>query len=188
MAFYAANKPIRGEKTPAHIYHLPTLLDWFPNAKFVHMFRDPRAIFMSEKTKKAKAEFVNSRIRLLRQSNLIYEIYMSLSVITHWLRVAQLHHQYQQLYPDNYYLLKFEDLITDPQTHLRELCDFLEIDFTKSMLHRKVVNSSFVSPGEIAGFDQSVADRWRQQLYPTADKLFTSLCNKYLVEFGYQSC
>ena len=54
MCLYAQGKPIKGEKTPVHIHYVPTILEWFPNAKFIHTFRDPRAIFLSQKKKKSK--------------------------------------------------------------------------------------------------------------------------------------
>ncbi len=33
MSYHANGKPIRGEKTPAHIYAVPQLLAWYPNAR-----------------------------------------------------------------------------------------------------------------------------------------------------------
>jgi hypothetical protein len=41
-------KTIFGEKTPHNLYHLDELSAWYPNAKFIHIIRDPRAVFVSE--------------------------------------------------------------------------------------------------------------------------------------------
>jgi hypothetical protein len=186
MAFYADGKPVRGEKTPAHIHHVPTLLEWFPKAKIIHTFRDPRAIFVSKKRKKKEQENASLRYRIVRQSELIFDIYLSFNVLIHWLRIAQLHYRYQRLYPHNYYFVKYEDLISDPKTHLEKLCDFLEIDLTEMMLRPKVVNSSFVSDDQIQGFDSSAIDRWRKQLHPMINYWFVLWCKKRLLEFGYR--
>lgn len=111
---------------------------------------------------------------------------MSLGDVINWIRVVQLHHHYQQLYPDQYYLLRFEDLITDPETELEKLCHFLGIGFMGEMLQSRVVNSSFVSAGDRQkGFDTSAIDRWQQHLHPVTNKLFVSLCRKRLLELGY---
>lgn len=187
LRLYAGDKPVRGEKTPAHIHSVPTLLEWFPNARIVHMFRDPRAIFASQKKKKSAEENVTARHRLMRRTRFTYEIYVSLNIITHWLRVVQLHHDYRRRYPGNYYLLRFEDLVTAPEESLRKLCDFLEVKPTEKMLERRVVNSSFVGRGTlIQGFDPSAIDRWRQLLHPATKKWFAWACRKHLAEFGYQ--
>src|SRR5574342_940028 len=51
MEVHAGSRPVRGDKTPAHIFFVPQLLEWFPNAKIIHTFRDPRAIYASRKKK-----------------------------------------------------------------------------------------------------------------------------------------
>lgn len=183
MACYANGKPIRGEKTPAHIHHVPTLLEWFPSAKIVHTFRDPRAIFALQKEQPFTRKGLTQLNRVLRRSALASEIYLSLDVIITWLRVMQLHHQYQQLYPSNYYLFKYEDLLGAPQTYLGNLCDFLGIELTERMLERALQDASLGSCPQTPS--SGAVDFWRKHLHPATNKLFVRVCNKYLVEFGY---
>jgi hypothetical protein len=188
LSAYAGNKPIRGEKTPHHIHHVPTLLEWFPNAKIIHTFRDVRAVFVSQQKKKfkQKRERLSPRQQLFRQSAAAHEMYMSLNVITQWLRVVQLHHQYQKQYPDNYYFCRFEDLISDPETHLGKLCNYLGIELTETMLQQSVQNSSFVPRRQVQGFDPSAVDRWREHLSPAINQWFVFWSKKHLLELGYQ--
>lgn len=187
MASYANGKPIRGEKTPFHIYYVPTLLEWFPQAKIIHTFRDPRAVFVSKKKKMIKREDISLRYRIVRQFELILDMYLSLNVLIHWLRIVQLHYQYQRLYSHNYYFVKYEDLISDPKTCLKQLCDFLGIGLTETMLRPEVVNSSFASrDDQVQGFDISAIDRWRKHLHPVINYWFVLCCKKHLLEFGYQ--
>ncbi len=171
MAFYANGKPIRGEKTPSHIHHVPTLLEWFPDAKIIHMFRDPRAVYVSLKRKHEQKTS---------------PLYLSLDVTTAWLRVVRLHHQYQQLYPNSYYFCRYEDLISDPKANLQKLCEFLGINFHEAMLQQAVINSSFVSrDDQIQGFDAAAIARWRKHIHPVTNYWFVLWCKRRLLEFGY---
>jgi hypothetical protein len=185
MAFHADGKPLRGEKTPAHLYWVPTLFEWFPNVKIIHTFRDPRAIYVSQKMKGKKGDLPLYRSSF-RRSELIFELYSSFHIITAWLRVIRLHYQYQQVYPNSYYFFKYEDLISNPKPSLQKLCDFLEISFNEKMLQQASVNSSFVPRNQIQGFDSQAIDRWRKHLHPMLHKWFLLWCKKHLLEFGYQ--
>jgi hypothetical protein len=176
MAFYACGKPIWGEKTPVNIYHVPTLLRWFPNAKFIHTFRDPRGVFVVTKHHTLQKDTLAGRTRLFRNSKLTFEMYIGLNVIIKWLYIVQLHDQYQQLYPNNYYFSRYEDLIRDPKTHLKKLCNFLEIDLTEGMLERIYRNSDRITLQE---------DRLKD-LHPVINRWFVLLCRRHLLQFGYQ--
>ena len=186
MELYAAGKPIRGEKTPAHIFCVPMILDWFPDAKFIHMIRDPCGVFASQRNKRAIVHRASALHKLFHLNTVTYEAYMALQVSLHWIRVMQLHRQYERLYPDRYIAIKFEDLLSEPEAELRKLCAFLYIDFSDKMLKRRVVNTSFKeSNQEVAGFDTSVATRWKDLIGPRTKQWFTWSCKKHLVELGY---
>lgn len=186
MMCFANEKPIRGEKTPAHIHHVSTLIKWFPEAKIIHTLRDPRAIFVSEKRKKMIQSNVTFRYTVLRKSEFLLELYISAHVLLTWLQVVRLHHNYLKTYPYQYYLSKYEDLVSDPETRIKSICQFLEIDFTENMLEQNVINSSF-STGEInsVGFNTVAINRWQNYISPIIEQWITLWTNKYLVEFNY---
>jgi hypothetical protein len=54
------------------------------------------------------------------------------------------------------------------------------------MLQQSVVNSSYTPSGQVAGFDRSAVDRWREHLDPLLQRWFLLWCRKPLAEFGYQ--
>ncbi len=42
------DKSIFGEKTPSNLHRIPTLFEWYSSAIFLHIIRDPRAVYASE--------------------------------------------------------------------------------------------------------------------------------------------
>jgi hypothetical protein len=186
MGLYAGGKPVRGEKTPAHVFSVPVLLEWFPDGRFIHMVRDPRGVFSSQRKKRSTSERVTLLHRLCRRSAAVYDAYLWFHVSVHWNRVIQLHHQYLRRYPGRYVMVKFEDLITRPEETLRGLCAWLEIEFSPNMLDSKVVNSSFIKRGQpVRGFDVSAVERWREHLRPSTVRWFDLTCGRQLRELSY---
>jgi hypothetical protein len=173
---------ILGEKTPSHIYYVPTLLEWFPNSRIIHMLRDPRGVFASE-LRRRKAEPLRFPYKQLHRTGPLFTIFILLQVTYTWLRAGELHFKYQQLYPDRYYLLRFEDLVTDPETRTRELCRFLEVDFREALLEQRVVSRGF-SEGQ-AGIESRAADRWKDLNPRWINSWFLFWGNEYLERLGY---
>jgi Sulfotransferase family len=185
MGAFARGRRIRGEKTPEHIHAVPTLLDWFPNARVVHTFRDPRAVYVSLRRKEVPAR-LGGLGRLARRLGPIFDGYAISNLVKSWRTVAALHRRYETQYPGRYLLIRFEELVAEPRSTVERLCDFLGIDFSEEMLEQVVHNSSYLPRGATAGIDRRAVDRWRAHLSPAAERWFARLCGRAMATFGYE--
>jgi hypothetical protein len=185
MRINAAGKPVCGEKTPGHIRQVPTLLDWFPDAKIVHILRDPRATFVSQR-KKRGAKNKGRPTPQQRWAALLHELYLSTLFIAGWRRILRLDARYRAAYPDRYCLVRYEELVSNPETTLRELCGFLGIKFSMAMLTDQVnINSSYAGVRQAPGFDKQAIDRWRGHMHPLIRQWFYLWCRMSDGRYGY---
>jgi hypothetical protein len=175
-------KPVMGEKTPAHLRYVSTLMEWFPAGKIIHMLRDPRAIFVSE-LRRRKELPVTPPFKQLNHFDFPFKLYVMLQTTIVWFEGMFRYSKYKRVYPNNYYLLKFEDLVSDPEKHIRRVCDFLGVEFQDKMLRQKVVSRGF-QLGQ-SGFDAQAATRWEKHIDPWISTWFSFWFRKYLKEFGY---
>jgi hypothetical protein len=184
MQVYAANqgKPIMGEKTPAHVRYVSTLMEWFPKGRVIHMVRDPRAIFISELRRRRKDATATPYKQLVRLG-FLFDLYILLQTTLVWLESVYRCTKYSRMYPNNYYPLRFEDLVKDPDAQIRQVCDFLGVDFQKQMLNQIVVSRGFQA-GQ-AGFDSQAADRWKEYIGPWINRWFLFWFRRPLKQFGY---
>jgi hypothetical protein len=172
---------ILGDKG-TQLRHVPTLIEWFPEAKIIHTFRDPRAILASEWLKRmtrAPATFYP-----VKPASRLYSFMIVSHITLTWLWAVRLHHKYRGDYPRNYHLLKFEDLVSEPEKHVKELCRFLDIEFDNRMLNPRKTDSSYSRQGG-TGFDKQVLTRWQSQLKPWMKAWLFFWGSRYLKEFGY---
>ena len=164
-----------GAKFPVHFSYVSTLTDWFPDCKILHLTRDPRAIYASQSKRyasKKKSSLAKSAIRFTTL------VYITLSY--RW--AGLIHNRYKN--NQNYLLSRFEDTVTQPETQLRRICDFLRIDYTPEMLHPKVQDSSFNRDTK-KGFNTQAIDRWKDTITPLSSIFITTLNKRYVKQFGY---
>ena len=176
------NSIIVGEKMPGNLYHIDTLMKWFPDAKIVHTFRDPRAILASE----LKRLNVNNKPSWF--SSLFSSFYNALIVLyisVTWLYAVRLHRTYSRRYPYNYHLSKYEELVATPERKLGEICRFLNLDVNDSMLAPGRRGSSFTANSN-SGFDKLAIDRWRDHLSYHLTLWMNIIVRKKLKTFGYK--
>jgi hypothetical protein len=184
LLFHGQGRRICGEKTPDNVYAVPQLLDWFPGAKVIHTFRDPRAAFVSHKRKRQNLDIWYRGART-PGLGLLIDLYASMRMIVSWHRNVRLHRRYEQRYPGQYLMVRFEDLITRPATVVRQECRFLGIDYNPGMLDQSTINSSFRRREEVQGFDRTALRRWRKELHPVVRWWFSLWCRGSMREFGY---
>ena len=113
------------EKTTSSEFYATEIIKWFPNAKFIHLIRDPRDNFASLKSGwEERYKNQENEVKGLLQS-LIDRGGMGM-------RIA-LKNQ-EVLGKKKYKIVKFEDLTTKTEKVIKELVSFLNISFSDSLL------------------------------------------------------
>lgn len=175
------NKKNCGAKFPVNIAYSNVLYEMFPNEKYIHIIRDPRAIYPS---------MLRNHISYFSEKNRKYKY---LRPIIPFLSFIYLIYQYKLSYnfhithngSDNYHLQKFEILIIEPKKSLLNICEFLDIEFKESMLYPPVVDSSYNNKERKRGFDKKTLIRWKSELDYFIEVLITMFLKKEMKYFGY---
>ena len=178
-----------GEKSPEHLAFVPQLLSWYPRARFIHTFRDPRAIYVSELRRRQAGRWgIKQRLPWLPAAVIdpLLAPIEAAHVALAWRRAAHLDRAYRHDVGDRYLLVRFEDLVVNPESELRRICDFLGIPFDASLLDVRITGSSYAADrhsGE--GLDPQAADRWREHLHPAVASFFRRALGRDMARHGY---
>lgn len=187
LAEYAKfhDKRMVGEKTPAHVLYVKTLMDWFPNGRVIHMVRDPRGNYLSDYTRRRRAKPGSGPLpfRLAARFNLTLKMVVLAVTLHYWRRSIAALHENRNAYPDRYLLVRFEDLITEQDKEVRRICDFLEIKFSDGMLAQSVVRGE--NKGD-QGFDKTKTERWRDDIDGWVNRIIKLRFGKRMKELGYE--
>ena len=108
-------------KSPTHSWRIPTLLDLFPDARFVHIVRDPYTVFSST---------VNLWKSLYRTHGLQTPTFAGLEeyvfrTFNHL--YTKLEEGKRRLAPGRFHEVRYEDLIADPERQMGLLYDRLQL-------------------------------------------------------------
>jgi len=146
----------------------------YPDAKIIHMIRDPRDRYASVKN---RYETDRGRVG---------------SATGKWWYSAKLAKRNAEKYPENYSIVTYESLVEEPEETLSKISEFIGVEYSPQMLTMKGApllrdmggNSSFdqFEPGEIS--TKSVG-RYKTAL-TNNEIMFTQIYSeKILREFGY---
>jgi hypothetical protein len=115
-----------GDKTPFHVWHLDLATRMFPDAMVVGIVRHPAAVVSSMRRRFRRS--INAGIR-------------------HWLRSnRQLLHAGAEL-GDRFVLLRYEDLVSDPERVMRSLLERLGEPWSDAVLAHHEVQPAATSTG-----------------------------------------
>ncbi len=169
-------KPRWGDKSLDTERYTEPILDAFPRARILHMIRDPRDRFASSL----------ARWKVRRGG---------VGVGTaEWIRSAEIAHENVARYPDNYAIVQYEKLVSDPRGVLQTICDFIDEPFDERMLSMDSAesfkseggNSSYGSmkPGEIS--PRSIG-KYKTVLSDQQVHYVQRVAGEAMGEFGYET-
>ncbi len=108
-------------KNPPNTARISTLLEVFPEAKFIHIYRSPYLVYLSTKKMRMK---VLDKLALQDAS----EEEIEQQVVSNYIRLMNsFFEQKEQIKTDRFVEVRYEDLIRDPMKHIQRIYETLKI-------------------------------------------------------------
>jgi hypothetical protein len=183
----AAGKSIPCEQTPRNIFYARALLEIYPDAHVVHIVRDPRAVMASQKMRWQQRRLAASGAAFPRYETLrVWVNYHPYTVAGLWSRATDAALALAE-HP-RVTLLRFEDLVQQPEATVRGLCSRLGLDYDARMLDVGQINSSYQSSagGARRGLHATAIDKWREVLTRTEIAIAERDCGPLMRRFSYE--
>jgi hypothetical protein len=155
---------IVGDKSPSYVTHLGLLGEALPEAKFIHIVRDPRDQALS--TREAWGKNV-------------------LRAAARWKNGIRKCRQDAKRTGVSYMELTYETLLQDPRETLSRLCQFIGVPFSESMLSLAQPSESLGNARGASHIVQNNFSRWRNQLSEQDVRSIESVAGALMVELGY---
>lgn len=172
---------ILGDKNPFYSQVFGGVFNAVPDAKFIVLIRDPRDNHIS---------LFNSRFTA---PSITYDT-------LYWKKTIRTTERFQKFFPKRFYFLKYEDLVTDPEKYLKEMCSFLGIPFVPEMLlykERKTDDFTkiiFTSEEYFNANHKSILEPistskiggWKTKLSKNSVRKAERIAGEYLDKYGYE--
>lgn len=176
MQIYAdsAGKDRWGEKTPGHYLHVDTIFDWYPTAQVIFIIRDPRAICASLVEVPWGNRYVTFHTK-------------------RWLDAIGIFKSYEN-HP-RVHGVTYENLVANPESELKGICDFLNESFEPAMIERDACTipvqgnnwrQEHLSKATGAPLSNSSVARWRNLLSKSRVEKIEYMAHKEMEQFDYE--
>ena len=176
---------ILGDKNPIYTIFIDEIKEIFPEAKFIHIIRDYRANIVSN-----RKWFPRKKIAILAQT---------------WLIGNRVIDKQKRLSPHNFYTVRYEDLVADPEKYAREIAVFLDVDYHRTMVdfHRKTQELYVSKDKKVTNFHRELVktiheniikpihtgkiDTWKKELTPKEIAVADYICIQYAQQYRYEA-
>jgi hypothetical protein len=158
------------EKSPYNEYYAGQIFAWWPEARCIHILRDPRDNYVSYRRKHPdwQPEFFAANWRRSTRAGV---------------------ENRQRFGPARYLILRYEDLTQSPEAALRQLTDFLEIDWDASLAAPTRAGAQWAGNSmfseQFQGISAAPVARWRDRLSPEDAAVIEQIAGAQMDEFGY---
>ena len=186
---FKPNAEIILEKTPDNLNFVPLINRLYPQAYFIHLVRDPRAVVASNLALKQEEwgwiDASKDRVDLALK----------------WYRGIEQSDRAKALLQERFTEVRYEDLKCDRTSVLQKITDFLQLEYTQSKLENLIPDTSATDldknkanlPSHNPFFDtrpnffrRGEVDSWQQELTPEEILDVESVCLRLMTSRGYQ--
>lgn len=172
-----------GDQTPRHVFYVAEIFSMYPDAKVIHMLRDPRAVLYSQRKKWASG---------FRRKQPIFEVlrtllnYHPVTMSLLWCKAVRAGLDAEKLNGvQRVKTLVFENFVKDPDFYIKKVCEFLDTSFNPGMLDVSVELSAARSQEGQKGISKAVAQQWQKDLSCTEIFLCEKIAGRLMEEIGY---
>ena len=168
------NKPRWGDKTPHYAAEIPLLAKLFPNAKFIHIYRDGRDVAMS---------WIRGRFG---PCNIYTAARLWMWYVNHARRAGA------ALPCETYLEFSYEQLLQQPRQTMQQVCEFIGESYDDVVLRRNRLPPDPLNPFVIGqGLGEAIVStnsaKWKTRM-PVRDRvLFESVAGHLLQALGYET-
>jgi hypothetical protein len=167
-------KPRWGDQTGLIERYADHVFSAYAGAKMIHMLRDPRDRYQA-----SLAMHPNGKARVG-------------GATARWLYSVSLAERNLRRYPEQYKIVRYETLVSHPEETLREICTFLEEDYTPSMLtmegapvfREKVLRGAYGSSGQSLISTEFIG-RFRKFVPGEEIAFMQAVAGKKMIAYGY---
>ncbi len=175
-------KRLVGDKSPGYVREMATLHALWPEAKFIHLIRDGRDVWLSvagwKKADRSVGQFATWTEDPVATTALWWERSVRLGREAGASVSATLYHE-----------VRYEDLVADPGRECRAVCDFLGLSYDEAMLRFYEGRTRDLEPGlpsKRAWLPPTPGLRdWKEQMAPDDVERFEAVAGDLLDELGY---
>jgi hypothetical protein len=176
---------ILGDKNPLYTMFIDEIKEIFPDAKFIHIIRDYRANVLSN-----RKWFLRKKISILSHKWLVGNLFVE---------------KQKSKNPTDFYTVRYEDLVDNPEKYAKEIAKFLNVGYTPSMIsfHEKANEVYHDSNSEkattfhkelvetlheniIKPIHKDKVDTWKTELTPKEIALADYVAADYAAKYNYK--
>lgn len=181
--------PVWGEKTPRHVLRLGEILALYPRAQAIVMVRDPRAVIASYRDWRRREEQESDTPGdpgLEAERRRTEATYDPTIASMAWRASIAAARVAADQFGSRVRIQRYEDLVTDPDHQVEEICRWLDIPFSRGMLEVPLHNSSFSAFQPAEGISTAPLRRWVTTLTDQEVAVVQMWCGRQMARLGYE--
>ena len=176
-------------KTVLETEFFPELLSWYPDMKFIYVLRNPYAHFVSAiKSLRTHSRWNKKEAYEGMKLSAFKNPYPYLGPEIFRMKYSYYFmEKFKRLYPDNFHILVYDDLLKDSETELKQLTDFLRVDYNATLLKPTILDKVWEGNSwrnhQFNQISKAPLDEWKQDIsggeIRLLNKFFQNITEKY---------